>query len=111
MLSELIKKLREQKGLTQKEMADLLHTTQPNYNRIEQAPENLIDPKLFKILEVLEIPFENIIKEIRPNYFNHVENSQINTSNNTNPVFENKIDLKTCEMLLELMLERLKKKQ
>jgi len=38
-----------------------------------------------------------------------VENSQINTSNNTNPVFENKIDLKTCEMLLELMLERLKK--
>jgi transcriptional regulator with XRE-family HTH domain len=111
MLSELIKKLREEKGLTQQQMAEFLHTTQPNYNKIEQSPEKLIDPKLFRILDILDIPFESIIKEIKPNYFNHVENSQINTGTNQSPIFENKVDVSALEKLFELFLEKLKNKK
>ncbi|NQW43587.1 MAG: helix-turn-helix transcriptional regulator [Bacteroidetes bacterium] len=103
MLSELIKNLRNKKGYSQIEMAEMLHTSQPNYHKIELNPEKLIDPKLFRILEILDIPLENIIKEVRPNYFNHVEHSQINTGTNNNPVFENKIEIKDIDSLIDFL--------
>jgi transcriptional regulator with XRE-family HTH domain len=58
---ERIRLLREQKKLTQSEMAVRLGTVQPNYQRIETGVTALTLDKLAQIAAVLEVPIEKLL--------------------------------------------------
>lgn len=52
-----IRNLREQRGLKQQNMADLLNINQATYNKIENAQLRVKADVLIKIAEILEVSF------------------------------------------------------
>lgn len=58
-----IKNLRKQKGLTQEEVADYLHITQPTYARIETGESSSWSSHIEPISELFEIEPEDLIKQ------------------------------------------------
>ena len=53
---ELIRKKREEKGISQNQLAKLLSISQPYMNQIETGSRNPTLPLLMKICDILEIP-------------------------------------------------------
>ena len=53
---ELIRKKREEKGISQNQLAKLLGISQPYMNQIETGSRNPTLPHLMKICDILEIP-------------------------------------------------------
>ena len=53
---ELIRKKREEKGISQNQLAKLLGISQPYKNQIETGSRNPTLPLLMKICDILEIP-------------------------------------------------------
>ena len=53
---ELIRKKREEKGISQNQLAKLLGISQPYMNQIETGSRNPTLPLLMKICAILEIP-------------------------------------------------------
>ena len=53
---EIIRQKREEKGLSQTQLAKLLDISQPYMNQIETGKRNPTLPLLMKICDVLEIP-------------------------------------------------------
>ncbi|HJC41882.1 MAG TPA: helix-turn-helix domain-containing protein [Candidatus Intestinimonas pullistercoris] len=53
---ELIRKKREEKGISQNQLAKLLGISQPYMNQIETGSRNPTLPLLMKICDILEIP-------------------------------------------------------
>lgn len=53
---ELIRKKREEKGISQNQLAKLLGISQPYMNQIETGSRNPTLPLLVKICDILEIP-------------------------------------------------------
>lgn len=53
---ELIRKKREEKGISQNQLAKLLGISQPYMNQIETGSRNPTLPLLMKICVILEIP-------------------------------------------------------
>lgn len=74
-IKERIKSIRKSKGLTQEKMAKSLEISVNSYREIESGKTNLINTKLFKICDILEISpgkllmgelsREEYVKEIR----------------------------------------------
>lgn len=58
-----IKKIREEKGITQEFMAYELDISQSNYGRLEKDDRRLNIPKIQKIAEVLDISIASLIEE------------------------------------------------
>lgn len=58
-----IKKLREEKGITQELMAYELNISQSNYGRLEKDDRRLNIPKIEKIAEVLDISISLLFGE------------------------------------------------
>lgn len=58
-----IRKLREQKNISQEKMAMELVLTQSNYGRLEKDDKRLTVPKLQKIAEVLEVSISYLFGE------------------------------------------------
>ena len=56
-----IKKLRIEKGLSQKEMAERLGFGHSNYNKIENGLIELNVSKLYEIADILEVPILRIL--------------------------------------------------
>jgi transcriptional regulator with XRE-family HTH domain len=75
-----IKALRENKGISQSQMADKLHMDERNYKRIESGEKKTMDTgMLFSIAEILEVdPTELLVNETV-----NIENHDIH--DNTNP--------------------------
>jgi transcriptional regulator with XRE-family HTH domain len=67
-----IKKLREEKGITQDLMAYELNISQSNYGRLEKDDRRLNIPKIEKIAEVLNISISVLFKEKA--HINHENN-------------------------------------
>lgn len=55
VIGQRIKKLREEKGITQESMALQLDVTQSNYGRLEKDDRRLNVVKLLKIVRILDI--------------------------------------------------------
>lgn len=72
-----IRKVREDKGLSQEVMAMELDITQSNYGRLEKGDSRLTVPKLKKIAEVLEVTIAYL--------FDEKSSKIINQHNNENP--------------------------
>ena len=63
MPGRLIRKRREQLGLSQQEMAERLNMSQSTYSRIEQKDEDITIRQLKTIAEVLEIQLADLLPD------------------------------------------------
>jgi transcriptional regulator with XRE-family HTH domain len=59
---EKIKRMREIKGYTQKQIADYIGTSVNNYSRLERGEIDVTVDRLEKISKVLEVGIEDILK-------------------------------------------------
>lgn len=72
VIGQKIKRLREEKGITQEAMAAQLDVTQSNYGRLEKDDRRLNVVKLLKIVRILDTNISYI--------FNETENSDSTNS-------------------------------
>ena len=63
IIGERIRRLREQKNISQEKMAFEFNLTQSNYGRLEKDDRRLSAPKLEKIAEILEITISYLFNE------------------------------------------------
>ena len=63
MPGRLIKQYREAKGISQSQMADLLHMSQSNYSKIENNRVSLTAEMAKKIVNTLGIRLEDILPD------------------------------------------------
>ena len=64
IIGQKIKKLREQKGITQETMASQLDVTQSNYGRLEKDDRRLNVVKLLKIARILDVNINYLFTEV-----------------------------------------------
>jgi transcriptional regulator with XRE-family HTH domain len=77
IIGDKIRKIREDKNISQEKMAYELDLTQSNYGRLEKDDKRLNVPKLMKIAEILEISISYL--------FNEQASKIINQNNTENP--------------------------
>lgn len=53
VLGELIRKTRQEKGLTQTQLADLIHTKKQAISRLERSPQDVRLSTIFKVSKAL----------------------------------------------------------
>jgi transcriptional regulator with XRE-family HTH domain len=63
MPGKLIRRRREQMGLSQQDMAERLNMSQSTYSRIEQKDEDITIRQLKTIAEVLEIQLADLLPD------------------------------------------------
>jgi transcriptional regulator with XRE-family HTH domain len=63
MPGKLIRRRREQLGLSQQDMAERLNMSQSTYSRIEQKDEDITIRQLKTIAEVLEIQLADLLPD------------------------------------------------
>jgi transcriptional regulator with XRE-family HTH domain len=76
MPGKLIRRRREQLGLSQQDMAERLNMSQSTYSRIEQKDEDITIRQLKTIAEVLEIQLADLLPDELVIY-NHDQKSVI----------------------------------
>jgi len=64
VIGQRIKKLREEKGITQENMALQLDVTQSNYGRLEKDDRRLNVVKLIKIVRILDVNIMYLFNEV-----------------------------------------------
>ncbi len=67
IIGQRIKKLREEKGITQEAMALQLDVTQSNYGRLEKDDRRLNVVKLLKIVRILDVNVNYLFNEVMNN--------------------------------------------
>lgn len=81
-----IKKIRENKGISQEYMAMELGISQSTYTKVERGEVNLYVDRLLKIAKILDIGLAKIFDENAANSFNV---NTYDSSTNYNQVIEN----------------------
>ncbi len=106
-LGSRIKKMREEKNISQEKMALELDLTQSNYGRLEKDDRRLTVPKVLKISEVLNVSVSYL--------FNEQTSKVIHQNNNENPnaynvenLYQNNKEI--TDKLIEQYEARLKEK-
>lgn len=61
-LGQLLKSIREEKGLLQREVAERLGAPQSFVSKYESGERRIDLPELWQITQVLGIPFERLVK-------------------------------------------------
>lgn len=79
VIGQKIKKLREEKGITQEAMALQLDVTQSNYGRLEKDDRRLNVVKLLKIVRILNTSISSIFNEADSD--NIADNANLNNTN------------------------------
>lgn len=85
-----IRKLRDEKGITQEIMAMEMEVTQSNYGRLEKDDQRLTVPKLLKIAEVLSVNISYLFNEKTAKVINQHNNENPNAYNVENLYNDNK---------------------
>jgi len=80
IIGQRIKKLREEKGITQETMAHQLDVTQSNYGRLEKDDRRLNVVKLLKIVRILNVNISYLFNEVITEITNE-ENPAFNNAN------------------------------
>lgn len=102
LVANKLKTLRKQKGLSQEEVADYLHISQPTYARIEKGESSSWASYITNICNLYEIAPEELLKQ---------ESIQIGTIKDTNgAVFNNGTINNLSEKLIEQYELRLQEK-
>ncbi|MFT3949139.1 MAG: helix-turn-helix transcriptional regulator [Agriterribacter sp.] len=77
MATTTLKMLREVKGYTQEQIADVLGISQNTYSRIERQPKSLAVEQAQKLSDFYSVDIEDLLSEVLPTISFH------------NPTFEN----------------------
>lgn len=80
IIGQRIKKLREEKGITQEAMAHQLDVTQSNYGRLEKDDRRLNVVKLLKIVRILNVNISYLFNEVQSEILD--EDSPVFTNSN-----------------------------
>jgi transcriptional regulator with XRE-family HTH domain len=64
-IGKLISEVRRSKGITQKEFALRLQTTQPYISHIEKDKTVLSITSLYNIAQALDVPIHSLLKEVK----------------------------------------------
>ncbi|KGO90914.1 helix-turn-helix domain-containing protein [Flavobacterium subsaxonicum] len=80
VIGQRIKKLREEKGITQESMALQLDVTQSNYGRLEKDDRRLNVVKLLKIVRILDINIMYLFNGVL-NENQQADNANFNSTN------------------------------
>jgi transcriptional regulator with XRE-family HTH domain len=75
MEKKLLIKMREAKGNTQKEIADLMNMDVSNYNRREKGMAKIRNEEWEKLAKILGVPIEEIYESEESQYFIFKDNS------------------------------------
>tara|TARA_R110002072_G_scaffold303031_1_gene491524 strand:- start:25519 stop:25905 length:387 start_codon:yes stop_codon:yes gene_type:complete len=103
-----IRKFREEKGVAQENMADLLEITQSNYGRLEKDDKRLSVPKVQKISEALNISISQIFNEQSSKVIHQNNNESPSAYNVENLYQDNKEVYDKLDVSLEQQIEQLK---
>jgi transcriptional regulator with XRE-family HTH domain len=85
-----IRKLREDKGITQELLANSLEITQSNYGRLEKDDKRLTVPKVIKIAEVLNVSISQIFNKQSNKVIHQIHNESPSAYNVENLYQDNK---------------------
>jgi len=83
-----IKKIREEKGISQEYMAMELGISQSTYTKVERGEVNLYVDRLLKIADILDVGLSKIFNESTSKIFN-VNSNDSSTNTNQVQVVEN----------------------
>lgn|SRR5690554_2684360 len=83
-----IKKIREDKGLSQEYMAMKLGISQSTYTKVERGEVNLYVDRLLKIIKILDVGLAKVFDEEAQNIYN-VNSNDSSTNTNQVQVVEN----------------------
>jgi transcriptional regulator with XRE-family HTH domain len=98
MQSVILRTLRAAKNYQQKDMADLLHMSQPNYSDLETGKTKISNEVAHKLGEVLEVN-PMVFSSEKPIVFNHNFSDNSKAINNT----ENYNDYRDKELFTSLL--------
>lgn len=109
-IGDNLKKLRESKGLTQQEMADLMHTHRTGYSKMENNQQDIPVDKLVFVAKHFGISVDDII------FFNEKNNVLNEVSMEDTAVLEqlkliNELDTEEKNILLKLIETFVSKKR
>lgn len=104
-----IKKVREDKGLSQEYLANCLDITQSNYCRLEKDDSRLNIPKLMKIAEVLEVSVSYLLGERATNVIQQSHNETANAYNVETIINSDKDHIQTLKSEIAFLRDLLKK--
>lgn len=109
-IGDNLKKLRESKGLTQQEMADLMHTHRTGYSKMENNQQDIPVDKLIFVAKHFGIPVDDII------FFNEKNGVPNEISVQDNSVLEqlkliNELEAEEKNILLKLIETFVSKKR
>lgn len=106
-IGERIRKLREEKNISQERMALELNLTQSNYGRLEKDDKRLTVPKIQKISEVLKVTVSYLFNEQVANVIHQHDNQNPNAYNVENLYQDNK---EVTDRLIDQYEARLREK-
>ena len=95
IIGQRIKKLREEKGITQETMAVQLDVTQSNYGRLEKDDRRLNVVKLLKIARILDTNITSLFNETASG---HNQEDSENFSNANKEVYDILVDSLRAEI-------------
>lgn len=81
IIGQKIKKLREERGITQEAMALHLDVTQSNYGRLEKDDRRLNVVKLLKIVRILDVNINYLFNEVIGESFENGNDEIFNQAN------------------------------
>ena len=87
-VGQKIKKIREEKKITQEQLAERLNMSQQSYSSLERGETSINLYKLMEIAEQLDTPPENLIQQEAKNIFKNC-NQPVGKSFHYNPTFQN----------------------
>lgn len=102
-----IKKLREDKNISQEKMALELELTQSNYGRLEKDDKRLTVPKIIKIAEILNVNISFLFNEQTAKVI-HQNNNENPSAYNVENLYQNNKEI--TDKLIEQYEARLKEK-
>ena len=104
-----IKKLREEKNISQEKMALELELTQSNYGRLEKDDKRLTVPKIIKISEVLNVNVSYLFNERTAKVIHqHNNNNESPSAYNVENLYQSNKEI--TDKLIEQYEARLKEK-
>lgn len=85
-VGQKIKKIREEKKITQEQLAERLNMSQQSYSNLERGETSINLHKLIEIAEQLDTQPENLIQQAAKNIFKNCTQSGVTVEN---PTFHN----------------------
>ncbi|AUS06725.1 helix-turn-helix domain-containing protein [Pseudotamlana carrageenivorans] len=106
-----IKKVRENKGISQEAMALELDITQSNYGRLEKSDNRLTIPKIQKIAKVLDITISYLFDEKSEKIINQHNNENVQAYNVETIINADKEHITSLKEEIAYLRELLKKEK